>query len=120
MIGVLKLPWAMLQNLDFLEERLGVSSTTLADFCRRWYITEMSFFGSVLRDDFRPESDVDLLVSFAPEFRRGLVETLEIQSQLQQLLGREVDLIVKKALERSENIPRRDRIFSSAQVVYVA
>ncbi len=110
----------MLQSLNLLEERLGVSSMTLSGFCRRWHITEMALFGSILRDDFSPESDVDLLVSFAPEFRRGLVETLEIQSQIQNLLGREVDLIVRKALESSENIPRRDRILNSAQVVYVA
>jgi uncharacterized protein len=110
----------MLKSLDFLEERLGVSSITLSEFCRHWHITEIALFGSVLRDDFSPESDVDLLVSFAPEFRRGLIETLEIQSQLQHLLGREVDLIVKKALERSENTPRRDRILSSAQVIYAA
>jgi predicted nucleotidyltransferase len=110
----------MLQSRDSLEERLGVSSAVLAEFCRRWHITEMALFGSVLRDDFKPESDVDILVSFDPGFRRGLTETLEIRSQLQQLVGRDVDLIVKQALARSENLPRRDRILNSAQVIYVA
>jgi uncharacterized protein len=99
---------------------LGVSTTTLIDFCHRWHITEVALFGSVLRDDFSPESDIDLMVSFDLTLRRGLTETIEIQSQLQQLLGREVDLIIRKALERSENIPRRDRIINSAQVIYAA
>jgi predicted nucleotidyltransferase len=107
----------MLQN-PILERRLGISRTTLAEFCHCWHITELALFGSVLRDDFSPESDIDLLVSFDPTFRRGLTETIEIQSQLQQLLGRDVDLIIRKALERSENIPRRDRIINSAQVIY--
>jgi uncharacterized protein len=109
----------MLQNLT-LEKRLGVSGTSLIEFCHQWHITEMALFGSVLRDDFNLESDIDLLVSFDPTFRRGLTETIEIKSQLQQLLGRKVDLIIRKALERSENIPRRDRIINSAQVIYAA
>lgn len=119
MTSIPRLFGKMLQSLNFLEERLGVSATILAEFCRRWHITEMALFGSVLRDDFKPESDIDLLVSFDPGFRRGLAEMLEIQSQLQQLLGRDVNLIVKNALERSENVPRRDRILNSARVVYV-
>jgi uncharacterized protein len=109
----------MLKNLA-LEKRLGVSTTSLIEFCHHWHITEMALFGSVLRDDFSLESDIDLLVSFDPTFRRGLTETIEIKSQLQQLLGRKVDLIIRKALERSENIPRRDRIINSAQVIYAA
>jgi uncharacterized protein len=110
----------MLQNPDVIENRLGVTSSTLAEFCHRWHITEMALFGSMLRDDFKPESDIDLLVSFDPNFRRGLAETIEIQDQIQQLLGREVDLIIKKYLERSENKVRRDRIINSAQVIYAA
>ena len=92
----------MLQN-PALEKRLGVSTTSLIEFCHRWHITEMALLGSVLRDDFSPESDIDLLVSFDPTFRRGLTETIEIQSQLQQLLGREVDLIIRKALVTSNS-----------------
>jgi uncharacterized protein len=110
----------MLQSLNILEARLGASAEALAQFCRRWHITEMALFGSVLRDDFGAESDIDLLVSFDPGFRRGLAEMMEMQSQIQQLLGRDVDLIVRKALERSENVSRRQRILNSAQVIYVA
>lgn len=107
-------------NLDRLEARLGVSRSQIAQACQQWQITELAVFGSVLRDDFRPESDIDLLVTFAPGFRRGLAETLQIHETFQRLLGREVDVIVKKALERSPNIPRRDRILKSAEVICVA
>jgi uncharacterized protein len=110
----------MLQGLNVSKARLGVSAEALSQFCHRWHITEMALFGSVLRDDFSAESDIDLLVSFDPAFRRGLAEMIEMQSQIQQLLGRDVDLIVRRALERSENVSRRDRILNSAQVIYVA
>lgn len=89
-------------------------------FCDRWQITEFALFGSVLRDDFRPDSDIDVLVTFAPEAKRGLSETLQMKDELQTLFGRNVDLIVKAAIERSENWLRRKNILESAQVIYAA
>lgn len=87
-------------------------------FCDRWQITEFALFGSVLRDDFRPDSDIDVLVTFAPEAKRGLSETLQMKDELQTIFGRNVDFIVKTAIERSENWLRRKNILESAQVIY--
>lgn len=89
-------------------------------FCQQWQITEFALFGSVLREDFRSDSDIDVLVTFAPNARRGLTETLQMRDELQQLFDRQVDLIVKAALERSNNWLRRQHILDSAQVIYAA
>jgi len=90
----------------------------IAELCDRWQITEFALFGSVLRDDFRPDSDIDVLVSFAPTAQRGLTETLQIRDELEALFGRPVDLLVKAAIERSDNWLRRQNILNSAQIIY--
>jgi predicted nucleotidyltransferase len=90
----------------------------IQEFCDRWQITEFALFGSVLRDDFRPDSDIDVLVTFAPKAKRGLSETLQMKDELQAIFGRKVDFIVKAAIERSENWLRRKNILESAQVIY--
>jgi predicted nucleotidyltransferase len=90
----------------------------IQEFCDRWHITEFAIFGSILHDDFCPESDVDVLVTFAPDVKRGLSETLQMQNELQSILGRKVDFIVKAAIERSENWLRRKNILESAQIIY--
>jgi uncharacterized protein len=87
-------------------------------FCQRWHIVEFALFGSVLRDDFRPDSDIDVLVTFDPNFQRGLTETLQMRDEIQNLFGRQVDFIVKAAIERSENWLRRQNILESARVIY--
>lgn len=88
--------------------------------CKRWQIEELALFGSVLRDDFRADSDIDLLVTFAHDAKRGLTETLQIQDEFQTIFGRKVDLIVKSAIERSDNWLRKKNILESAQNIYVA
>jgi uncharacterized protein len=90
----------------------------IAAFCHRWQIEEFALFGSVLRDDFRPDSDSDILVDFSPHAQRGLTETLQMHDELEIIFERKVDLIVKSAIERSENHLRRKAILSSAQVIY--
>lgn len=90
----------------------------IQQFCDRWQITEFALFGSVLRDDFRSDSDIDVLVTFAPETKRGLSETMQMQDELQIIFGRNVDFIVKAAIERSENWLRRKNVLESAQVIY--
>ena len=89
-------------------------------FCDRWQVTEFALFGSVLRDDFRPDSDVDILVTFSPTAKRGLTETLQMRDELQAIFDRNVDLIVKSAIERSANWLRRKNILESAQIIYAA
>jgi predicted nucleotidyltransferase len=101
-----------------VEKRLGVSLSSIAEFCQRWQIIEFAVFGSVLRSDFRSDSDIDVLVTFAPEAKRGLTETLQMHDELKAMFTREVDFIVKTALEKSQNWLRRQTILNSAQVIY--
>ena len=92
----------------------------IAGFCRRYGIRELALFGSVLREDFRPDSDVDVLVEFDPEAHYGLFALAAMQSELEEILGRRVDLIEKSAIERSRNYIRRKEILSSAETVYAS
>ncbi len=92
----------------------------IAEFCDRWQVTEFALFGSVLRDDFRPDSDIDVLITFSPTAKRGLTETLQMRDELQAIFDRKVDLIVKAAIERSENWLRRKNILESAQTIYAS
>jgi hypothetical protein len=97
---------------------IELSMEQIQEFCDRWHICEFALFGSVLRDDFHPDSDIDVLVSFSPDAKRGLTETLQMKDELQAIFGRKVDFIVKAAIERSENWLRRKNILESAQVIY--
>ena len=89
------------------------------DFCRRWKITELALFGSALREDFTPESDVDVLVTFAPDSRWTLFDMVHMREELRLLFGRPVDLVSRKGIEASPNYLRRKAILSSAQTIYV-
>lgn len=90
----------------------------IADFCRKWEITELSVFGSVLRDDFRPDSDVDLLVTFEPNDPWSLWDIGDMREELSRLFGRSVDLVEKPAVEQSRNALRRSHILENHRVVY--
>lgn len=89
-------------------------------FCLRWNITEFALFGSVLRDDFQPGSDIDVLVSFAPETHWTLFDQVTMQDELQRLFRRPVDLVSKRGIERSRNPQRRNAILQSAEVIYAS
>jgi len=92
----------------------------MAAFCRRWKVRELAVFGSALREDFRPESDIDLLVTFEPDANWGLLEQTAMESELATLLGRRVDLVSRRAVEQSSNWIRRKAILESAETVHVA
>ena len=92
----------------------------IADFCKRWKIRELALFGSVLRDDFRPDSDIDVLVTFEPEARIGLFAFARIQRELADLLGRPVDLSTRRSIEGSLNQRRLANILESARTIYAA
>ncbi len=92
----------------------------IAEFCARWKISEFAVFGSVLRDDFGPESDIDVLVTFSPDARWTLFDHVRMQDELASLLGRNVDLVSKRGIERSANYLRRKEILNSAEVLYAA
>jgi len=86
-----------------MTNHLQIPQDRIADFCRRHHIREMTLFGSVLREDFRPDSDVDVLVEFEPEAHYGLFALARMQSELEELLGREVHLVERGAIERGRN-----------------
>lgn len=92
----------------------------IGDFCQRWKIAELSFFGSVLRNDFGPTSDVDVLATFAPDAGWGILDHVKMEEELGTLLGRKVDLVSRRAIERSPNWIRRQAIFETAKPYYVA
>jgi len=83
-------------------------------------MTEFSLFGSVLREDFRADSDVDVLVSFAPDTHWTLFDLVHMEDELQEIFGRRVDLVIRESVERSENPIRRRSILSTAQRIYAA
>lgn len=98
-------------------KKFRIPRKKIAAFCQRWNITEFSLFGSALRDDFRPDSDVDVLVSIDPRARIGLFEIIDMKLELENMFKRPVDLIEKEGLR---NPYRRKEILRTAQVVYAA
>jgi predicted nucleotidyltransferase len=99
-----------------LTKRIAASPEVIADFCRRHRIRRLSLFGSVLREDFRPESDVDVLVEFEPDGTPGFFELVGMKEELIELLGREVDLKTPKGLSPYF----RDQVLREAVPLHVA
>ncbi len=93
---------------------IDVPAEELAEFCRRNHIRRLMAFGSVLREDFRPDSDIDLIVEFEPEARVGLITLAGIEIDLSEIVGRKVDLNTPKMLSRYF----RDRVLAEAEVLY--
>ena len=89
----------------------------IADFCQRWKITEFALFGSVLRDDFGPDSDIDVLATFAEDCGYSLFDLAQIQEELKAILAHEVDLVEKGSLR---NPFRRHAILNNMEVIYAA
>jgi uncharacterized protein len=89
----------------------------IAEFSKRWSINEFSLFGSVLREDFNPESDIDVLVTIDPAAHIGLFELAQMQIELENIFKHPVDLLEKEALR---NPHRRDEILRTAQVIYAS
>jgi predicted nucleotidyltransferase len=99
---------------------ISLPITEVAELCRKWQVVELALFGSALRDDFCSDSDIDLLVTFGPEARWGLFAESEMADEFQALLGRPVDLVDRRAVERSKNWIRRTEILSTARPVFSA
>ena len=98
---------------------LTVPPSQLDVFCRRWKVSRLELFGSALRDDFRPDSDVDILVSFAPQAAWTLLDHVEMRDELSEMVGRKVDLVSRRAVEGSQNPIRREAILGSARPLHV-
>lgn len=103
-----------------METRIAIPEAALREFCRRWQITELALFGSVLREDFGPDSDIDLLVLFSPDSRHTLFDMVQMQEELAGILGRQVDLVSRRGIEASRNPIRQRAILESAKVIYAA
>lgn len=95
-----------------------LSQEDIAKFCRKWQITELALFGSILRDDFTSQSDLDVLVTFAPLTRPSLFDLIQIRDELARLSGRKVDVLTKKSVEQSHNWLRKKNILDTARVIY--
>ncbi len=98
---------------------IPIPTERLAEFCRRWKIAELRIFGSALREDFRPDSDLDLLVRFAPEADWSLLDHVAMEEELSGIVARKVDLVSERAVERNSNWIRRKAILESAEPYFV-
>jgi predicted nucleotidyltransferase len=104
----------------FVRLRIEIPRDEIVAFCRRWGVAELSLFGSALRGDFRPESDIDLLVRFVPGKEYGLLAFARMREELEAAFGRPVDLVTEKAVERSENHIKRRHIQATKVVIHAA
>jgi uncharacterized protein len=100
---------------SYIQERLHVTSSKIIEFCQRWQIVEFAIFGSVLRDDFRADSDIDVLVTLSPDRKWSLFDLIDIQDELELMFGRSVDLLEKRSLK---NPFRKAEIMRTYQVIY--
>jgi len=101
-----------------VRSRLGISDEQLAEFCKRWKITKLELFGSVLREDFREDSDIDLLVTFEQDARWSLLDHIGMEQELEDSLARDVDLVTRRSVEDSPNWIRRKHILKNATPIY--
>jgi uncharacterized protein len=92
----------------------------IEEFCRRWKIRELSIFGSYIRDDFGPDSDIDFLYTFVENPGWSLFDLVRMDEELSSIAGRPVDLVDRETIEHSENWIRRREILGTAEVIYVA
>jgi predicted nucleotidyltransferase len=118
-------PWVvsfciMRYNSGMDRIRIKVPKAEIVRFCERWNVSELAIFGSALRSDLRPDSDVDILVSFAPQAHVTLFDMAQMQEELKAIFGRNVDLVSKRGVEHSRNYLRRKAILESAQVIHAA
>ena len=95
---------------------VNIAREAIIAFGLKWHLRELSLFGSVLRDDFRPDSDVDVLISFLPGHEMTLETFIEMRDELRSILGREVDLVEKRLVR---NPFRRHEILTTRQILYV-
>ncbi|MBP7962088.1 MAG: nucleotidyltransferase domain-containing protein [Caldilineaceae bacterium] len=98
----------------------SIPHTAISELCRRWNIRQLALFGSALGEDFTDSSDIDLLVMFNVQARPGLLDHIQIENELSEIFGRDVDLVSQRAVEGSHNWIRRRGILNSAQIIWTA
>ena len=102
-------------KMNFVE---SIPREEIIRFCRRWKVRELALFGSALRADFKPESDVDVLASFHGNAHWGLFDHVQMRLDLEDIFKRKVDLVTRRALEQSQNSLLRARILDTAKVIF--
>ena len=103
-----------------MNAHIHIPRSRIDRFCHRWQVSELALFGSVVREDFGPESDVDLLVSFEESARHTLFDMVRMEEELKGIFGREVDLVERAGVEQSRNHIRREAILESTETIYAA
>lgn len=107
-----------MQNIQGAKIQVPIDYEKIVEFCQRWQINEFALFGSVLRDDFRPDSDIDVMVQFHTQARPTFCTLDEMEVELKTIFHRDIDLITRQGIESSRNYLRRREILSSACVIY--
>jgi uncharacterized protein len=102
-----------IRNINFQEEQLR-------EICKRYLIRELAIFGSALREDFNEKSDVDLLIEFEPKSGITLFNIVDLKEEFEKLFGRDVDIVSKKAIQRSRNYIKRKVILENLKVIYAS
>ncbi len=103
-----------------MSPRIAIDQSRIAAYCREWKISTLELFGSVLRDDFGPTSDVDVLVTFEADAQWSLLDLVDMKAALEEIFQRDVDLLTRPAVEASRNPFRKSAILSSAEVFFAA
>ncbi|MDH4241112.1 MAG: nucleotidyltransferase domain-containing protein [Phycisphaerae bacterium] len=103
-----------------MNRHITIPKNEIDAFCRQNHIRSLGLFGSAVREDFGPGSDVDVLIEFEQVYRPGLMELVDMQEELTRIFGQKVDLVERQAVERSENYIRRRHILESVEPIYVA
>jgi predicted nucleotidyltransferase len=101
-----------------IEKRMGLSSSAIKAVCVQWEIMEMAVFGSIVRSDFRADSDIDLLLHFSPQAQQGLLTLARIKHELESSTKKRVEIAIKELIVNSENPIRRDEILKIARIIY--
>jgi predicted nucleotidyltransferase len=103
-----------------MNAHIHIPRSQIDSFCHRWLVSELSLFGSVVREDFGPDSDVDVLIQFQPQARHTLLDMARMEEELRQIFGRDVDLVERSAVEQSRNFIRRKTVLQSAESIHAA
>ncbi|MBF2056822.1 MAG: nucleotidyltransferase domain-containing protein [Cyanobacterium sp. T60_A2020_053] len=105
---------------QLIYQRLKIEPQELINFCQENHIAELAVFGSILRDDFNNQSDIDFLITYSPLANRGLLEKIALKEKLEKMCHRPVDLVSKNTIKNSKNWLKKQTILNSCQVIYHA
>lgn len=101
-------------------QNINISEDQIKEICKRFFITELSLFGSALRNDFNDNSDIDLLIEFMPGSGISLFDIIDIQDEFKKLFGRDVDIVSKNAIRGSRNYIKKKQILENHKVIYAS